>query len=473
MVCNRSQSNLGAQLAERNTMEDSFFSEKPWSAITSDRRGIIALKRRLDGLLVDLARKTFQEVACDISEAMDGCTERLQNLGPQRCDKMEQQTHLLRIATTFQSLTSHALDAYYGREPCFNSRDDLRLATTIKGLQDDYSSILRRKGPTRHDRRKKGIATAHDKGDPGDVLTPQGDESSEDDSTDSSSVGESSNSSPKSPLEPEAPIELKRILFQIKRPRDPPHETIIPWIRREYHRSKGFEIGTFNPSLLPALYHEQIKNWRYYTLDHMNKVLKAIHSFIRQLLEFVCSDHQICERIWAVLSPHVVDSYKRALEHVTLLLQVEEAGNMRTLNHYFTLTLNKLRLQRVTKRLASAKSWTATSEGNEPLIRLTDALDAHKSNDDQLIEDLDDILRSYYKLAQKQFVDAVSKGAVDYLLLTVADGPLRVFSPAFVGSLVDEQLSHIAGESPESARVRSEIIGELQVLKEGHAVVNG
>ena len=391
IVCNRSQSNLGATLTERNAIEAKYFSEHPWSAIPSDRRGTVALKRRLDGLLVELARNKFQEVACDISEAMDACTERLQQLGLQRCDKMEQQTHLLRIATAFQSLTSHALDAYYGRDPCFTSRDDLRLATTIKGLQDGYSSVLRRKGQTRYDRRRKDAATAHDEGDPGNILTPQGAQSSIDNSTDSSSAGESADSSLEGPSEPEPPIELKRILFQIKRPCDPPRETIVPWTRREYHRSKGFEIGTINPSLLPALYHQQIKNWKYYTLDHMNKVLKAIHSFIRQLLEFVCSDHQICERMWAVLSSPVVESYRKALEHVTLLLQVEEAGNMRTLNHNFTLTLNKLRLRCVTKRLALAKSWAIPSEGYEPLIRLTDVLDAHKSNDDQLVEDLDDI----------------------------------------------------------------------------------
>lgn len=50
IVCNRSQSNLGAELAERNAMEVSFFSEIPWSTIPNNRRGIMALKRRLDGL---------------------------------------------------------------------------------------------------------------------------------------------------------------------------------------------------------------------------------------------------------------------------------------------------------------------------------------------------------------------------------------------------------------------------------------
>ncbi len=61
---------------------------------------------------------------------------------------------------------------------------------------------------------------------------------------------------------------------------------------------------------------------------------------------------------------------------------------------------------------------------------------------------------------------------MDYLLLTIIDRPLRVFSLAFISSLLDKQLAHITGESVESARLRAKITGELRVLKEGHAILN-
>ncbi len=202
----------------------------------------------------------------------------------------------------------------------------------------------------------KNVSVAVDGRDPEDTAPPRVDQTPSDSSTTSSEDGDLSDWSLKSLSEPEISSELKRILFHVRPPCCQPDEGIIPWIRREYHRSKGFEIGTINPSLLPALYHEQIKNWKYYTLDHINQVLSAIHSFLRQMLRFVCSDHQVCDRLWTVLSPRVVDSYSGALVHVTLLVEVEEAGNIRTLNHYFALTLEKLRLRRVKKRLASVKS---------------------------------------------------------------------------------------------------------------------
>ena len=59
---------------------------------------------------------------------------------------LEQRNYLLKISTEFQSLTAHALDAYYARDKCF---EELRLATIIKSLQEEFSATMRTKGHTR------------------------------------------------------------------------------------------------------------------------------------------------------------------------------------------------------------------------------------------------------------------------------------------------------------------------------------
>jgi len=38
---------------------------------------------------------------------------------------------------------------------------------------------------------------------------------------------------------------------------EPAEDGIIEWITYKYNRSKGFEIGTTNPSLMPSLFAEQ------------------------------------------------------------------------------------------------------------------------------------------------------------------------------------------------------------------------
>ena len=60
-------------------------------------------------------------------------------MGPERSNKFEQPSYLLKTATPFQYLVSHALDAYYGRDAVVADHDKLRLTTVVKGLQEDFS----------------------------------------------------------------------------------------------------------------------------------------------------------------------------------------------------------------------------------------------------------------------------------------------------------------------------------------------
>ncbi|KAL8883554.1 MAG: hypothetical protein Q9205_002223 [Flavoplaca limonia] len=458
MICNRSQSNFNVCLAERNKLEKSLFQTEPWTVVPHDRAGIDALKNRLNKLLVDLTRENFRDVAADIDQAVGSCHQRLQAMGPERSSNAEQRGYLLGIATSFQYLTSHALDAYYGRDAVFASHDELRLATVIKELQEDFSTTMRLKGHTREFWRSKngGLVGANR------VVNQT--EPSDDSDLENLPRQESRLLLT---VDSERRSELRRTLSNLKKPMDIPRDNIDTWIRREYNRSKGFEIGTINPSLLPALYHEQIRYWRYHTMEHIDRVIEATHSFIFSLLRHVCPDVAIRDRLWARLLGPLLLSYDKAIAHAKLLLEIEELGNMRTLNHYFAVTLKKLRHSRMQKRLENSPSWRTQDDKKEALLRLSDVLNVHISNEDQAVEDLHDILQSYYKLARKQFVDAVSKGVVDYYLLTVSDGPLRVCSPQLIGMLSDKELDEIAEENAESAAERAHIVRRLKSLEAG------
>ena len=74
----------------------------------------------------------------------------------------------------------------------------------------------------------------------------------------------------------------------------------------------------------------------------------------------------------------------------------------------------------------------------------------NQSNDEHTIQDLHDILQSYYKVARKSFVDMLRKQAVDHFLLSGPDTPLTLFSPAFVAKLTPEELEEAVGEDPMS-----------------------
>ena len=97
-----------------------------------------------------------------------------------------------------------------------------------------------------------------------------------------------------------------------------------------------------------------------------------------------------------------------------------------------------------------------------------DALNANMSNLSNLehtVCDLHDILKSYYKVARKRFVDNVCMQAADFHLVTGPDTPVRVFSPKFVSKLSPEQLETIAGEDISRKRKRAELEREIKSLE--------
>ena len=92
------------------------------------------------------------------------------------------------------------------------------------------------------------------------------------------------------------------------------------------------------------------------------------------------------------------------------------------------------------------------------------------SNLKHTVDDLHDILHSYYKVARKRFVDIICMQAVDYFLVTSPDAPIKVFSPNFVSELTTEQLEAIAGEDLVSKRKREDLKRKIENLEVGKKI---
>jgi hypothetical protein len=148
LVCNRSQSDLGITNDERNAREAIFFKREPWSAIPEERAGAKSLKGRLNNLLVEVTRHNFQAVAEDVRLRIHNLEGELNDMGPGRHTPNDQRNHLIRIATDVREITSRAVDAYYGRDPCFED-NTFRLATNVMTMNKSFSDAIAQKGCTR------------------------------------------------------------------------------------------------------------------------------------------------------------------------------------------------------------------------------------------------------------------------------------------------------------------------------------
>lgn len=95
------------------------------------------------------------------------------------------------------------------------------------------------------------------------------------------------------------------------------------------------------------------------------------------------------------------------------------------------------------------------------------------SNTQHTVFEVHDILKAYYKVARKRFVDNICMQASDYILITGPNNPLKIFSPQFVSLLSDEQLEEIAGEDVGMRRRRTALAKEVKDLEIGKKILAG
>ena len=96
----------------------------------------------------------------------------------------------------------------------------------------------------------------------------------------------------------------------------------------------------------------------------------------------------------------------------------------------------------------------------------------HMSNMEHIVQEIHDILRSYYKVARKRFADNLCMQAADYFLVTGPSSPLKLFSTTFVSGLSEGQLMDIAGEDVALRRKRVALAKEISDLEAGKKVIS-
>lgn len=395
----------------------------------------------------------------DIQRKIAKLEQLLDIIGPVRQTAYEQRNHLISIASKFREVTTKAIDAYYSRDKCFEMDDIFRLATLVMGMNVDFSEIVH----------KKGFARAFDGAQPAAEAVSQSTPSL--DQSPDSATGCSSTEPSTPEIESQEYPELQGIMTQTETMPEPPADSIMEWITYKYNRSKGFEIGTINPSLMPSLFAEQSRAWGFHAQNHVTKVIHKIHHFNYKVLQYCCNDDALCGRLWEKLRQPLLPSYENALQHASFLVEIERHGNLMTMNHYFAENVRKAREARLKIRFEALKSWQTPDQRSEPLLRLTDILGAVMSNNDHMIQDLHDTLKSYYKVARKRFVDAVCLQAVDHYLVSGKRSPLWIFSPHFIGEMSDTELHQIAGDEDETIRRRNTLETELDSLKAGEKIL--
>lgn len=122
---------------------------------------------------------------------------------------------------------------------------------------------------------------------------------------------------------------------------EPQRGEILDWLRNIHRESRGFEIGTVNPTLLATIMREQSRKWEPIALGYVADVIVLTHTFVNDLIHEICPSQRVREGILSLLMDQLCVRYKAAIKHVEFLVEVDLHGTPSTLNHYFNDNLQK------------------------------------------------------------------------------------------------------------------------------------
>ena len=86
-------------------------------------------------------------------------------------------------------------------------------------------------------------------------------------------------------------------------------------------------------------------------------------------------------------------------------------------------------------------------------------------NREYMVQQIHDILHSYYNVAMSRFIDNVCMQSANYFLLSGPSSPLKLLSPTFVYRLSEQELAGIVGDDPVIKRQRLQLMKEIEELE--------
>ncbi|KAK3319348.1 P-loop containing nucleoside triphosphate hydrolase protein [Apodospora peruviana] len=438
VVRNRGADEDDMDLSECKRKGDGLFRQPDWAGIKKlDRCGVEALKMELQVLLTDLAKRELPKQRAEVTNKLVE-VRKLDVMGAARPDAASQREVLIKLASKFERIAHDALEGRYDGDAIFTEKPDLKLVTKIVGFNEGFSDLMWKTGHTR----KFVDEPAVNKEKSDDVKLQE--------------------NGPKHQYYAEIMGKIQVVVSMFPEldqivPADkytcaePEGTSIMKYIEECYRDSRGPELGTFGGSMLAMTFRDQAAKWHDIARYHVCIIIVVVHHFIKKLLNVV----------------FLQDAYKRALDVNKHLINIELNVRPSTTNHYFSDNLSKARLERFTK---DAKKHMTSLDGTVKLSQLTRLVN-DKGNVEQTKEDIHDILKSYYKVARKRFVDNINRQVVEYELLEGPNSPVKALSSELVAKMTDSQLDRIAGEDASTQRERARLKAEIEGLEEAMEVL--
>ena len=453
----------------RDETERTYFATSPWKEVDKDRAGITSLKTRLRDLLNDITRREFPKIKTEIKKQLTAAENSLQGMGKERGGPDEQKKYLEDIAMKFREIREDVMATAYHKHDILDE-SMLRLPTLVAYRNDLFLKDMKSKGHFVHF--EKG---ADDSDNEDELATTNATKGFKDQNVGAAPIQnisydllEACKTFP----------ELQEIIGNLGEVSSPSQTDIKEWIRMEYCAARNYELDMVSPVILHLLWKRQSANWEFIARKYIYDIIFYVHRFTFLILRHVCSDERTFEGLKNQLMDELRRRYKCSIHQVEFILEVERLGTFITKNHYYAHALKKLRIERSHKerkkfhadlRIGTSGDGNFREESDDHLSQAGGS----QSDFEHTIDDMHDILKAYYKVARKRFIDIVIAQAADYYLLIGSKSPLNILTLDFIYEMSKDQREIIAGEDSAVKKKRDYFRAQIKRLEEGKRVIEG
>ncbi|KAH8671718.1 P-loop containing nucleoside triphosphate hydrolase protein [Xylariales sp. PMI_506] len=429
---NRKFEERGFTSAERDAVEEKFFSSGIWAGVNPSHYGVAALRIRLSSVLKDQILSQLPSLVQDVENGIRECTEELDRLGPVRQTQQQQQRYLMHMSDDYTSLTSQAINGAY-MDGFFGSRKKhggypMRLRAVVQNRLLNFRDEMLLNGQSQR-------------------------------ITNSDSEGEDEVKISESPCIPRSQY-VQEVSYRLK-------------------FSRGRELpGLFNPLIVGDLFAEQCEPWRKIAKALTEDILDAAHQttelvirhiaardVVTEMLEFI---HEKIEELKVELDAKINELLASATQHpITYNRQLTEnvqkaqqARHRRAIKQLIRKMLGSQYLDDVDRKinLNPVQLVDHLAQGLEPDMELFGSSTAV------------DFMEAYYKAAMNRFIDDVSVLAIEDCLIGKVS---ELFKPSTILEMSPEDISRLAGETEESSIERKRLVEKRDILDAGLRGLNG
>lgn len=323
---NRNAQEMKSSFADREHKEVQFFATTDWSHLPDDNLGIASLRSRLSDLLYQHIKQELPALRKELDAIYTRTESQLVKLGESRATTQQQRQYLTGLSILFHDLTRSAANGLYDHT-YFNSSqvrafamvdNPNRLCALVASCGLEFSDIMNKHGH-KYSFNSRVTFGASNSFSPGKNTIRSVMVGNEDVVIDQLGLG--------------------------------PNESLA-MVKGVLANNRGTELpGSFNPRLIGELYQIQSQNWGRLAVRHIAHIAALCEAFCNALRNHLAPRRTSNGYLDNIIEEALARRVQAAKVELGKILEDEKCPPL-TFNHYYTLTIQKARLQK--RKRASA-----------------------------------------------------------------------------------------------------------------------